>query len=223
MELTLLWAAITAVALGWLGLRLWSKRLPPQPFDRFIAATITGLAVGRLTAMMSQGVNPLANPADIIIVRGGVHTGGAAVAFVASLLWSTRHDRGALDALAPATLLGLSGWHAGCLWRGSCLGSASDLPWAWAQAGSAVTRHPVELYAAIALALGALLVSRLPWRDWLRSGSALGLAAAVRLVTEPLRPSLTGGPISWYWAAMAVSLGVVAWSYRPAAKSIAPT
>lgn len=223
MELTLLWAALTAVALGRLGLRLWSKRLPPHPFDRLIAATITGLAVGRLTAMLSQGVNPLANPADIIIVRGGVHTGFAAMAFVASLLWSTRRDRGALDALAPAILLGLSGWHAGCLLRDSCLGSPSELPWAWAQAGSAVTRHPVELYAALGLALAAVLVSRLPWRNWLRSGAALGLAASARLVTEPLRPSLTGGPISWYWAAVAIGLVVVTWSYRRAPRSLVPT
>lgn len=213
MEFTLLWAALTAVAMGLVGLRLWSERLPPNAFDRLTGGALVGLAVGRLTALISQGVNPVTNPGDILIVRGGVHTGAATIAFLLTLVWSTRKIPGAIDALTPAVLLALAGWHAGCLWRGACLGTASDLPWAWAQPGSLVTRHPTEIYAAIGLALGAWLVSRLAWQQWLRAGAGLSLAAAVRLVTEPLRPSLTGGPIGWYLAGLAFGLALLAWPF----------
>lgn len=206
MEFTLLWAVLTAAALAWLGLRWWPDRLPESAVDRMLGAGLAGLVAGRLTAMVSQGINPLTDPADVIIIRGGVHTGAAVVAFVAALLWSTRRHRPALDALAPAVLLGLAGWHGGCLWRGSCLGTRSDLPWAWALDAGAISRHPVEIYAALGLAIGAWWVSRLGWRPWWRAGTALTIAAGVRLVTEPLRPSISGGPVVWYVSGVVVGL-----------------
>lgn len=224
MEFTLLWAVLTAAVFGWLGLRIWPERLPNHAFDRLITAALAGLLAGRLTAMVIQGVNPVTNPGDIIIVRGGVHTGAASIVFIATLLWTTRTTVGAVDALAPSTLFALAGWHAGCLWRDACLGAPSDLPWAWALQGSTVTRHPVELYAALGLALSAWLVSRLGWRLWLRAGAALIISAGVRLATEPLRPSITGGPVWWYVAGLAI--GVVAIGLGPSltrSESRAPT
>lgn len=224
MEFTLLWAALTAVALGWLGLRIWSEHLPDRASDLLVTATLLGLVAGRLTAMIIQGVNPLTNPGDIIIVRGGVDTGVAALVFIGSLLWGTRRTPGAIDAMAPAILLALSGWHGGCVWRGACLGTVSDLPWAWAQPGSEVTRHPVEIYAALALAAAAFLVSKLGWRPWLRAGTGLALASAIRLATEPLRPSITGGPVSWYVAGLAVGLlAVLLGGTLPTRNARAPT
>lgn len=210
MEFTLLWAVLTAVVFAWLGLRIWPERLPPHAFDRLIGAGIAGLVAGRLAVMISQGVNPITNPGDFIVIRAGVSTGAAALVFATTLRWTTRGERSALDALAPAVLLGLAGWHGGCLWRGTCLGAPSDLPWAWALQGSAVTRHPVEIYAALGMALGAWLVSRLGWRVLLRAGAALCLASAVRLATEPLRPSITGGPVWWYAAGVVTGLVAVA-------------
>ena len=209
MEFTLLWAALSAVVLAWVGLRLWPERVPEHGFDRLLGAAVAGLVVGRLVAMATQGINPFASPGDILIVRGGVHTGAAALAFALVLWWGNRKDPGSLDAVAPAVLLGLAGWHGGCLWRGACLGTASDLPWAWALDGSTVTRHPVEIYAALALALGAWSVSRLGWRPFLRAGSALAIASLVRLITEPLRPSLTGGPLAWYLAGAVVGVTLI--------------
>ena len=208
MEFTLLWAALTALAFLWVGTRLWPDRLPDHATDRMIGAAAAGLFVGRLTAMITQGVNPLANPADILIIRGGVHTGAAAIGGIGAYLWTSKWRLDWLDATAPAALLGLAGWHAGCLWRGACLGTDSTLPWAWSQPGSLVTRHPVELYAALGLTAGAWIVSRLPWRLLTRAGTALALAGLVRLATEPMRPSITGGPVGWYLAAIAA--GVVA-------------
>ena len=190
----------------WVGLRIWDDRLPDRPLDRLIGASVLGLFVGRIAAMLSQGINPLANPADIIIVRGGVAAPAATLAALAAIFWPERDNPSAVDALAPAAVLGLAGWHAGCLWRGACLGAASDLPWAWSGPTSEITRHPIEVYAAIALIAGAWLVSRLGWRPLLRTGTALGLASLVRLVTEPLRPTLSGGPIGWYAAGVVVGL-----------------
>ena len=204
MEFTLLYAALTGVASGWIGLRLWSDRLPRQAADRLIGATVVGLLVGRTTAMLIQGVNPLTHPGDLIIVRGGVHTGAAAIGFLVFLIWSSRNDLLALDALSPAVVFGVAGWHAGCLWRGACLGAPSDLPWAWAQNGSAITRHPVEIYAAVGLGLAAILIARLPWKPWLRFGFGVVAVSVVRFVTEQWRPSFDGGPVGLYLAGIGV-------------------
>lgn len=204
MEFTLLWAALTAVVFGWAGLRVWAERLPDHASDRLIAATLAGLVVGRVTAMIVQGVNPVTHPGDLIIVRGGVDTVAATLGFLVTLVWSTRSQMSAVDAVAPSVLAGLAGWHTGCVWRGACLGTQSDLPWAWAQEGSLVTRHPVEIYAAVGLVAAAIIVSRLGWRPWLRAGVALALAACVRWATEALRPSLSGGPTGWYLVAVAL-------------------
>jgi prolipoprotein diacylglyceryltransferase len=206
----LLWAVLSAVAAAWLGTRIWSDRVPDGGFDRLLGASVVALAIGRIAAMALQGINPLTNPSDLVIVRGGVHTGAATVTFVASLAWSTRSARHGLDAVAPAILLGLAGWHAGCLWRGACLGTPSDLPWAWPLEGSLVTRHPVEIYAALGLALAAWLVSEMGWKLWLRAGIALAAAASIRLLTEPLRPSITGGPTLWYWGGILLGLSASA-------------
>jgi prolipoprotein diacylglyceryltransferase len=209
MELSLLWAAMTAFGLGWLGLLMWDEGVPEHSGDRLLTAALVGLLAGRLGAMVIQGLNPLTHPADFLVLRGGVSTEIASLGFIATLLWKMRAKAGTIDAVAPAILLALAGWHGGCLWRGSCLGTASDLPWAWAQDQSLVTRHPVELYAALSLALGAYLVSRLGWRPWLRAGASLMIAAGVRLFTEPLRPSIMGGPLVWYAAGIAAGAFVV--------------
>lgn len=206
MEFTLLWAALTAAALGWVGTRIWPEGLPDRPADRLLGAGAIGLLVGRITAMIAQGTNPLLHPGDILVVRGGVHTAGATIGSLVAYLWSVRGELRYLDAITPAALLALAGWHGGCLWRGACLGTTSGLPWAFAEPGSVVSRHPVELYVALALTLAAWAVARLSFRPLLRSGLGLAVAGMVRLLTEPLRLSLTGGPIAWYIAAIAVGL-----------------
>jgi hypothetical protein len=208
VEFTLLWAALTAVAFVWAGARLWPEGLPDHPTDRMIGAAVAGLFIGRLTAMFVQGTNPLTNPSDILIVRGGVHTGAATIGAIVTYLWSVKGRIDYLDATAGAAILGLAGWHTGCLWREACLGTVSNLPWAWSQTGSAITRHPVEIYAAVGLIAAALLVSRLPHRLLLRSGGGLAAAGLIRLVTEPLRLSLTGGPVLWYAATVVVGVSL---------------
>ena len=68
----------------------------------------------------------------------------------------------------------------------------------------------MEIYAALMfLAGGVILLGKL------RRGSgsvgtvglmALGLAGAIRLATESLRPSLGPGPLGWYLAAIVIGI-----------------
>jgi prolipoprotein diacylglyceryltransferase len=232
MEFTLLGAA--AVAVGSLYGMLWweagrgnAAECTRDLWDAALGAAIVGLAAGRLWSMAADGVNPITSPADILLVRGGVATGPAAAAALAALAWmGRRRFPGFLDALAPAVLAGLAGWHGGCLVRGTCLGTPSDLPWAWAEPGSAITRHPVEVYAAVLyLAAGVLLAvwkRRFP-APGVVAAAALAIAGLVRLTTEPLRPSLGGGPVVWYAAAAVAGVAAAGWAVargrRDAARS----
>lgn len=222
MEFTLLWAALTGAvglyAALWLMGRRDTSLCIRDLWEIAITAAVIGLAVGRVVAMIRGGVNPFAHPGDLILVRAGVDTVAASIAALATAGWLSRRDLfEQLDGLAPAALLGIAGWHTGCLFRDACLGTPSSLPWAWSQPGSTITRHPVELYAAVLLALGAWALFRLRLRypaPGLVSGLALALAGLARLITEPLRPSLFDGPVWWYGAAIAAGLAVAGWSIR---------
>lgn len=222
MEFTLLWAALTGVAGLWVGVRFGADRDSAWLFDSLLLASGVGLLGGRVVAMLAQGLNPITNPGDLLIVRGGVSTAAATVLAVGTLYLSTGRRISVLDQAAPAALLGLAGWHLGCLWRGACLGTTSDLPWAWAEAGSSITRHPVEIYAAIGMALGALLVARLPRQAGMRAGTALVIASAVRLGTEPFRLSITGGPVAWYWGGIALGCTAIGWSVIRHLRPVSP-
>lgn len=222
MEFTLLWSALTGVAglylaLWWMG-RRDTTLCVRDLWEIAITAGVIGLAAGRLVAMLRGGVNPVAHPGDILLVRAGVDTAAASGAALLSAARLARADRREqLDALAPAALFGLAAWHAGCLFRNACLGTPSSLPWAWSQPGSPITRHPVELYAALLLAMAAWLLFRLRLRypaPGLIAGLGLGAAGAVRLVTEPVRPTLFTGPVWWYAAAIVAGGAVAAWAIR---------
>ena len=226
MEFTLL----AAVALGGAAAyaMLWwearhgnADRCAGNIWEAGLVAAIVGLFAGRIAAMVVDGVNPLAHPGDVLVVRGGVSTVVASLAAVLTYLWLGRREPVAMaDGISAAALAGLAGWHAGCVFRsGACLGTASDLPWALAQPGSSVTRHPVEIYAALLLLLAALAIAA--WKAYGRppagvpaSAGLLG-AAAARFLTEPLRPSLTGGPVWWYAVGVAIgAFGIIAFTVR---------
>lgn len=217
MEFTLLFAALTGAAGIWAGV-WWLRRTGrigddvERPGDVLTGAALAGLVVGRVAAMLLDGVNPITNPADALIVRAGVDTGFASIGAIGALAWSQRRRLPeGMDVLAPAALTGLAGWHAGCLWRGTCLGTAADLPWAWSLTEGGAARHPVELYTALLLVTAAISVARLPRRPWLSTGAALVAASAARLVTQPLRPTLTGGPVWWYAAGIGLGAAAMLW------------
>lgn len=221
MEFTLLGAVFIAmvllyVALYWEARRGNAASCSKNLWDVALTAALVGVFVGRVAAMLSDGVNPLTHSADLIIIRGGVATGPAAVAALMTVAWIARDELWPVfDGLAAAALAGLGGWHAGCVVRDACLGTPSDLPWALAQEGSTVTRHPVELYAALLLIVGAALLASWKMRGrparGVPAGVALALAALTRLVTEPMRPTLGGGPVGWYWLALLTGVAVAAW------------
>ena len=219
MEFTLLAAAALGVA-GLYGVIYWEARrgnaadCSRDMWDTALVAGLTGLTVGRLAAMILAGTNPITRPADILVVRGGVDTvwaSGAAIGTMAAL--ARRETLQTADALGAAVLAGLAGWHAGCVFRDGCLGTPSDLPWAYSISGSDITRHPVELYAALLLVAGAMLL--ISWRRVRRPAAgvlgavALAVAAGSRWATEPLRPSFSSALTPWY-AATTVAGVVVA-------------
>lgn len=214
MEFTLLFAALTGVAGIWVTGRVLGRLglLPEwldRPTDVLVGAAVIGLATGRVAAMIGDGVNPFSS--DLLIVRAGVDTGFASLGALVALGCSVRRRiPETLDAMAPMAVAGLAGWHLGCIWRSACLGTASNLPWTVAQPGSDITRHPVEIYAALALAGLVWGLTLLPARRWLATGVALAGVAGVRLATEPLRLSLGGGPVGWYLTGLLGGLALAA-------------
>lgn len=216
MEFGLPLAAAAAMGVIWLVERFGGA---PQRLDHVVTAALTGMLVGRLVAMVSVGVNPITHPLDIIVIRGGVNTVAASIAAIAGLIWSTRADLRLLDLAAPGIVAGIATWHASCLWRSTCLGNVGDVPWGWSLPGSTLTRHPVELYAALAMVAGAVVVSRIEPGRGVRSAVALAWVAGARLFTEPLRPSLDGGPVWWYASALVMGLVLASvLTRRPAAR-----
>ena len=212
MEFRLLGAAAGGFAAAWGSLALIHRADPAvrrSSSDLLVTGVIAGLIIGRLWAMIATGTNPLAHPADILIVRGGVDTIAAATTAVLVCGWFSRAALWpGLDALAPGAMFGLAGWHAGCLLRDACLGSPTGLPWGWSATPGGVDRHPVELYAALLLIAAGLAVLRL-WRRHPGTGAAtlaaLMTAASTRAITEPMRPVLGAGLTASY----VVVLGIV--------------
>ena len=221
MEFTLLGAAAIAggVAYGmlwWEAKRGNAARCAGNLWETAMVSVVAGIFLGRIVTMLIDGVNPLAHPLDVMLVRSGVSTVGATLGTALLFLWLSRKEPIAMaDGISAAALAGLAGWAAGCLVRGTCLGTASDLPWALAQDGSTVTRHPVGIYAALLLAAAAVAIAW--WKAYRRppagmpASLAIVAAAAVRLATEPLQPSLSGGPVLFYAAALVVGLVGVVW------------
>lgn len=222
MEFTLLFAAAMAFAAGVLALRWEAARgnaadCASDLGEVLLTSAVVGLFVGRLASMIGSGVNPLTSLTDILIVRGGVATGPAALAALATVAFAARGELiQVADALAVASLAALGGWQLGCLPREACLGTPTDLPWSMTQPGSSVGRHPVELYAAAIYLVAAAILAVVRKRrlaPGLAAATALIVASVGRLVTEPLRPSLGGGPIWWYTAGILLGLAA-AWAVR---------
>lgn len=201
MEFTLLGATMTGVVATWVTVKLLERfgRLDgiDSPMDVLVGAAAVGVFSGRIVEMLTAGVNPILNPFDVLLIRGGVSTAAASFAAFAVLAWTYRADLTILDLIAPAAVAGLAGWHAGCLWTGACLGTATGSELGFYLPGSVIARHPTEIYAAILLLLAAPLVARVTGR-YRATGVAIAGASLARLITEPFRPSLSGGPIWWY-------------------------
>ncbi|MEX2323813.1 MAG: prolipoprotein diacylglyceryl transferase family protein [Acidimicrobiia bacterium] len=210
MEFGLLFAAALAIAVAALVIGAATRDDPEERrsrIDLLLGAVMGGVLVGRITAMLLGGTNPLLRPADLLIVRGGVEPMAATLGALTAVIALRRQGAlRSLDLLAVPALAGLAGWHGACLLRSACLGSPSELPWAYAESGSTLTRHPVELYAAVLFGVVALLLARAGIATLgALAGSALVAAAAIRLLTEPLRPTLGSGRVATYGVGLAVA------------------
>jgi len=220
MEFTLLANAAIAAFAGWA--MLWwearrgnADRCAGNLWEAGLIAAVVGIFGGRIVQMVVDGVLPWQHAGDVVLVRGGVSTVGASLLAVVTFLWIARREPVAMvDGISAAALAALAGWHGACGVRGACLGTPSDLPWALAQEGSTVTRHPVELYAATVFALAAVGVA--VWKAYGRppagvpASLALAAAGGIRFVTETVRPSLGGGPVWFYALGLVGGLAAVA-------------
>lgn len=220
MEFSLLGAAAIAATCFWAMLRWEAPRgnaagCAVDLWEAGLLSGVAGLFAGRIVAMVTAGINPISEPGQILLVRSGVSTTAAAIGAVAVFAMLARRDLvTTADAIAPAALAGLAGWHAGCVTSNACLGVESGVPWAWSLPGSTVTRHPVELYVAIGLALVAGVLAMWKRRGRPLPGVVAGLAIAsagsLRLATEPLRISIDGGPVAMYLIAALAGVGWIA-------------
>lgn len=223
MEFSLLAAAAIGVFGFWLMLRWEGPRgnaagCAVDLWDAGLISAVVGLVVGRLVAMASAGINPLTDPGQVVLIRSGVSTWATALATVAVFGAVTRlRFFPAADGISAAAVAGLAGWHAGCLPTSACLGSPSNLPWTYALGPGGVSRHPVELYAAVLLAIGSIVIAL--WKQHGRpplaapAGAALAIAGGVNLVTEPMRISLDGGPEYLYAAGVIIGMIAVAGAF----------
>lgn len=223
MEFSLLAAAAIAVAGFWLMLRWEAKRgnaagCAVDLWDAGVTAAAAGVFLGRIAAMITADINPFIDPGQILLIRSGVSTVGATIGALVVFAVLARKDLvSAADAIAPSAVMALAGWHAGCVATNGCLGTESTLPWAFALDGSTVTRHPVELYTAMLLAIGAIALAL--WKQYGRPpagavvGIAMTIAGGARLITEPLRISLAGGPTWFYGIGMVIGIAITAWAF----------
>jgi len=219
MEFSLLGAAAIGVFGFWIMIRWEAKRgnaagCAVDIWDAGLVSAVAGLFIGRIVSMIQTDVNPLTEPLQIMLMRSGVSTVAVVIGTLGVFSYLARKSLiAAADGVAPAALMGLAGWYAGCLATGSCLGAESSLPWAVPLPGSEITRHPVEIYAAVGMALVSIALAL--WKQHGRPapGSVAGLAllsaSAIRLITEPLRISLAGGPVLLYTAGIVVGSAMV--------------
>ncbi len=190
------------VLLGWEAKRGNASACALNLWYLGLVSATSGLIIGRITAMVGDGVNPLGAPGQIAALQNGVSTAAAAIGTLAVFSILARSaPMTAADAVAPSALFGLAGWRAGYLIAGTHLDSESSFPWA-APLLSGDVMHTVELYAAGALLVvgAALGVWKQRGRPPLASvtGAALLSVSTIRLTTELLQTSPSGEPVTLY-------------------------
>ena len=128
-----------------------------------------------------------ANPLEVVMVwKGGMSFHGGLLGVIAALALYARQRNWAffevMDLIAPCVPLGLASGRVGNFINGELWGRAADpsLPWAmvFPQSGSAIARHPSQLYQ---FALEGVLLFVLLWL-YARRPRALGQVSGVFLV-----------------------------------------
>jgi hypothetical protein len=203
MEFTLLWASLLGAGAMWVTDRVLNRE--QRHFDDLLAATLMGLVVGRLAAMVVGGSYPWSQPGLILLVRAGVHPGWASLGALGLLAWRFRSTSLpiSLAPMAVPALAGLSGWEMGCVFRSACGGVTAG---SW--------EVPIGGLAGLGFGLAALIVYRIPLRT--KAAAALAAAGLVRTAADPFRSALNHSVIWWYLAAVlaGVALAII-WRSQP--------
>ena len=180
-----LWLATRRAALAQFAQAGWTKRDVEDLLFWGVLGVIVGGRLGY--ALFYKPAHYLAHPLEILMVwQGGMSFhGGLLGVIVAMVLFARVRRRPWLqvtDLVAPCVPLGLASGRIGNFINGELWGRAADpsLPWAmvFPQSGSAIPRHPSQLYQ---FALEGLLLFALLW--WFaRRPRPLGQVSAAFLV-----------------------------------------
>jgi phosphatidylglycerol:prolipoprotein diacylglycerol transferase len=209
----------------------WTRRDVEDLLFYGVLGVVIGGRVGY--ALFYKPGQYLSNPLDILMVwKGGMSFHGGLLGVIAAVaLWARSRKRPFLqvmDVVAPCVPTGLAAGRLGNFINGELWGRAADpaLPWAmvFPQSGSAVPRHPSQLYQ---FALEGLLLFVLLW-IYARRERATGQVGAafvfgygvLRFVAEYFRepdsylgllalgmsmgqwlclPMIAGGAALWWW------------------------
>ena len=227
-----LWLAVQRVRKPWYAAAGWTRRDVEDLLFWGVIGVVLGGRVGY--ALFYKPDQYLANPLEILMVwKGGMSFhGGLLGVIVALALFARSRGRSFLqvmDVVAPCVPTGLASGRIGNFINGELWGRGADpaLPWAmvFPQSGSALPRHPSQLYQ---FALEGLLLFALLW--WYgRKPRATGQVAAAflvgygvfRFIAEVFRepdaflgllalnvtmgqwlclPMIAGGAALWAWA-----------------------
>jgi phosphatidylglycerol:prolipoprotein diacylglycerol transferase len=163
----------------------WSRRDVEDLLFWGVLGVIVGGRLGY--ALFYKGGHYLHNPLEILMVwKGGMSFHGGLLGVVAAMALYAR-SRGrpfwqVTDLIAPCVPVGLASGRVGNFINGELWGRAADpaLPWAmvFPQSGSALARHPSQLYQ---VALEGLLLFALLWW-YARKPRALGQVSGAFLV-----------------------------------------
>lgn len=215
----------------WVGMWLSARRAGHLEIegDHIYNAGLYGLLAGiigaRVWFVLSHWENYAGNLAQAFsLSRSALSTGeGLVIAGLAILIYLQRNTVPLgrfFDAVAPGLAVALAIGHTGAFLGGQAPGLSSNVPWAVEIAGA--TRHPVQLYFAVAALAGfAVLYAYRHFRPWsgFQFWLLVALYAAARLVLEifQARPAIIGngylaGQILAL-AAIVVALAVMAYNF----------
>ena len=226
-----LWLGSRRVRLPHFAQAGWTRRDIEDMLFYGVLGVIIGGRVGY--ALFYKPGHYLANPLEILMVwKGGMSFHGGFLGVMLAMAWYGRTKGRSflrvMDVVAPCVPTGIAAVRMGNFINGELWGRAADptLPWAmvFPQSGSAIARHPSQLYQA---ALEGLLLFVLLW-IYAQSERATGQVAAafvmgyglLRFVAEFFRepdsflgllsmglsmgqwlciPMIAGGAALWAW------------------------
>ncbi|MFN9745881.1 MAG: prolipoprotein diacylglyceryl transferase [Betaproteobacteria bacterium] len=179
------WLGTRRVALPHFASRGWSRRDVEDLLFWGVIGVVVGGRVGY--ALFYKPGQYLANPLEIAMLwKGGMSFHGGLLGVIAAMaLWARSRGRPfpeVMDVVAPCVPTGLASGRIGNFINGELWGRAADpaLPWAmvFPQSGSALPRHPSQLYQF--LLEGLVLFALLWWYG--RRERARGQVASAFLV-----------------------------------------